>query len=381
MEQPDSKIAAMAGANKTKPFRVMIVDDSQVIRTVVGQWLEHDRDIEVTHTCRNGIEALEALASAPCEVIVLDVDMPDMDGLEALPKMLKVDPDLQIIMASTLTHRNAAISLKALDMGAADYLPKPQAVQGDDAASQFQHTLIEKIKTLGAAHRRKRRHTKPAIKPAARPSRPAEAKSTPALTLRPRSQTRPKILAVGSSTGGPQAVRKFLSCFKSPLGIPIVVTQHMPPMFTSMFADHLSAIGLIPCREGQNNEPIRADHLYVAPGDWHMRIEDAGNGPVIKLNQDDPVNFCRPAVDCLFESVSTTYGSSVLGVVLTGMGADGRNGAQKIIAAGGTIMAQDEQSSVVWGMPGAVALDGICSQIGPIEVLSKTIADWIKGVG
>lgn len=355
-------------------YRVMIVDDSAVIRGLVTRWLETDPGITVVATAHNGLSALRALKSAQPEVVILDIEMPEMDGMTALPKIIETMPGVKVIMASTLTRRNAEISLKALEAGAADYIPKPEASRFG-GSEDFRALLTEKVKALGAVARQER-----TIGPAAVARRPVADSTVKPYAIRPiTSKLPPRILAVGSSTGGPQALLQFLEALKPAPAVPVIVTQHMPPTFTAILAEHLTRATGIPCKEAADGDKLEPGKVYIARGDYHMVVKRRGHAIYLQLTQDPPENFCRPAVDPMFRSVAKEYGPSALAVVLTGMGSDGAKGAKDIVDAGGTLLAQDEATSVVWGMPGAVAQAGLASAILPLKELGRKTADMTAG--
>ncbi|MGE0744942.1 MAG: chemotaxis response regulator protein-glutamate methylesterase [Rhodospirillales bacterium] len=349
------------------PYRVMVVDDSAVIRGIFRRTLEDDPAIKVVATAGNGQAAIDALKGQEIDVIVLDIEMPVMDGLTALPKLLKAAPNVKVIMASTLTRENADISLKALSLGAADYIPKPTSKLEIHSAKNFQRDLRDKVRALGARRRGEtRRSGRVDASPAARPAQAA-------IALRAPAKVAPRILAIGSSTGGPQALVRVLGELRGNLDLPIVVTQHMPKTFTAILAEHLTKASGRTCAEAVDGEPIVAGRVYVAPGDQHMEVAPGPNAqPVIRLTRNPPENFCRPAVDPMFRSLAAVYGGKVLAVVLTGMGQDGLDGGKALAQAGATLIAQDEASSVVWGMPGAVANAGLCAAVLPLgEIAAK----------
>ena len=378
------------------PFRVMLVDDSAVIRGLFTRSLESDPEVEIVASVGDGLMAVNTLAKdkARIEAIVLDIEMPRMDGLTALPKLLEIDPNVPIIMASTLTERNADISLRALELGATDYIPKPSSTRELTAADAFKRELLEKVKTFAGDRRRKAGGTAPTkarfsverraadARPApaaARTDRPAAARPAAASTsgpvsLRPQGRMAPQVLAIGSSTGGPQALFKVIGALPKSLRLPILLTQHMPPTFTSILADHIKRSTGWECVEATDGLAVTPGRVHLAPGDFHMVAERSGAGVVVRLNKEPPENFCRPAVDPMLRSVVSVWGGHALAVILTGMGHDGRGGAEALVAAGGTVIAQDEATSVVWGMPGAVARAGLCSAILPLD----EIAPWIE---
>ncbi len=357
----------------TGPYRVMVVDDSIVIRGLIARTLERDPEIKIVASVGNGRMALNVLRRREIDVVVLDIEMPVMDGMTALPLLLRADPQLKIVMASTLTLRGAQISMEALAKGAADYVPKPTSSGALATAHDFKRTLVEKVKALGAARhaalaRRPERSTTPlagAPKPAAGPS---------PFQLRKPSLARPKVMAIGSSTGGPQALVKVFEYLKQSIRVPILVTQHMPATFTTILAQHIRRASGVECREGVDGEPLVDGRIYIAPGDFHMQVKLDGAQRKIALDKNPPINYCRPAVDPMLDSVAETFGRNALAIILTGMGHDGRKGCESITAAGGTSIAQDEETSVVWGMPSAAANAGVCSAVLPID----DIAPWVK---
>ena len=341
--------------------RVMVVDDSAVIRGFLTRWIESEPGLKVVASAQNGKVALDQVKAADPDVIVLDIEMPEMDGITALPLLIKACPNARVIMASTLTRRNAEISLKALSLGATDYVPKPTSVGPSEQGEAFRRDLCARITALGRA------------RPAAPRSEPA-APSGP-IKLRSASSAAPAILAIGSSTGGPQALTQFVVAIAPKLNVPVVITQHMPATFTTILAETLGRASGLKCVEGASGMKLEPGCLYVAPGDSHMVIKSRG-GP-IELTQTPPENFCRPAVDPMFRSIAEAYGPAALAVVLTGMGCDGREGARAIAAKGGTILAQDEATSVVWGMPAAVAHAGLASAVLPLNSIGAEVRKYL----
>lgn len=353
------------------PFRVLVVDDSAVIRGMLTRILEADSEIRVVASVGNGEMAIAAAGRHSPDVVVLDIEMPVMDGITALPKIIEADPGVKVIMASTLTLRNADISLKAMSLGAADYIPKPTSASEISAGHDFKRDLIEKVKTLAAVHRAADKAS-PGSRARPRPGTAAREPQAAGLyrglpvKLREMPAISPAVIAIGSSTGGPQALFKVLPQLGG-LTQPILVTQHMPATFTTILAEHIKKLTSIPCAEAVDGEPVAGGKIYVAPGDYHMTVETSGGRPVIRLTQTPPENFCRPAVDPMLRSLVQVYGRNVLAVILTGMGQDGMKGAEVVTTAGGAVIGQDEATSVVWGMPGAVATKGLCSAVLPIQ--------------
>jgi two-component system chemotaxis response regulator CheB len=308
---------------------------------------------------------------------VLDIEMPELDGISALPQLLAKKRDLVIIMASTLTRRNAEISFKALSLGAADYIPKPESTREASAADIFHHDLIQKIRHLGARLRRKPAVARPAV-PAPAPA--LHALSSGPLTTRPFSTQAPKVLLIGSSTGGPQALMALVTELGPVIDrVPVLITQHMPPTFTTILAEHLARSSRKPAAEAVDGEPVKPGRIYLAPGGKHMRVVRSGAEAAIALDDGPAVNFCKPAVDPLFTSAIDIWHGHILSVILTGMGSDGMRGGKDIVAAGGSVIAQDEASSVVWGMPGAAANAGICAAILPLNQIGAKVNRLFAG--
>jgi two-component system chemotaxis response regulator CheB len=352
----------------------MIVDDSAVIRGLFTRVLESDRDIRVVASVGDGALALKALERNDVDIVLLDIEMPNMDGLTALPKLMQAKPGLVVIMASSLTERNAEISLRALRMGATDYVTKPSSREALRGADDFKHDLVAKVRALG------RRHgdtpSAPSLRPvviAGRDGAPFPAKERE-VRLRPAGSVKPEVLAIGSSTGGPQALSECLRTITKSISLPILVTQHMPPTFTAILATHIGQLTGWPCAEARDGDVIEGRHIYIAPGGLHMLVEMQGTRKVLRLSDAPPEHFCRPAVDPMLRSIAKAYGASALVLILTGMGQDGRLGGEEIIRRGGTIIAQDRATSVVWGMPGAVATSGLCSAVLPLKDLGPHVS-------
>lgn len=379
----------------TDPIRVMVVDDSVVVRGLIGRWIDEDPALAVVASHRNGKLAVEDVARSNPDVVVLDVEMPEMDGITALPLLLKAKPGLVVVMASTLTRRNAEISLKCLSLGAADYVPKPESNSGVTTSADFRNEVVQKVRALGQRAVARQGRGSAAAAPAARASAPPPQAPTGAVrpaapaptvarsgapTLRPYSQVAPRILLIGSSTGGPQALTKvFGEIGPAIANIPVLVTQHMPPTFTAILAEHITKASGRRAAEGVHGEPLMPGRIYVAPGGKHMVIGKQGSETVVLLNDLPPVNFCKPAVDPLFESAVPLFGSAILACVLTGMGHDGAAGSRRIADGGGAVIAQDEESSVVWGMPGAVANAGAAAEILPLDQIGGKITKILGG--
>jgi two-component system, chemotaxis family, protein-glutamate methylesterase/glutaminase len=382
-------VVAPASSNSAigRRIRVMIVDDAVVVRGLFARWLEAEPDFEVVASLRTGREAVNQVERADPDVVVLDVDMPELDGIAALPLLLEKRRDLVVIMASTLTRRNAEISLKALSLGAADYIPKPASNREVIGSPSFRHDLIEKIRHLGLHSKRLRQgnlRARTSVGEAA-PAPQLEPRTLPhavaqPIALRPMPETPPRVLVIGSSTGGPQALNAIIAQIGSVLDrAPVLITQHMPPTFTTILAEHLARLAKRPVHEAVEGEEVNVGTIYLAPGGRHMSVVRRDGIATIALDDGPLVNFCKPAVDPLFSSAAEVWGHWVLGLVLTGMGSDGLHGAQAIAAAGGSILAQDEPTSVVWGMPGQVAHAGLCSAVLPLDQIAPRLTRIFAG--
>jgi two-component system, chemotaxis family, protein-glutamate methylesterase/glutaminase len=376
--------APSAHATADTAIRVMVVDDSVVVRGLVSRWIEEEAGLALAGSLRNGRDAVDQVERINPDVVILDIEMPELDGISALPLLLAKKRDLVVIMASTLTRHNAEVSLKALSLGAADYIPKPETNRGVTTSASFRRDLIEKIRELGGRRRRRRMPTAPGVQaPAApAPTHPAPARLHEAVPvrLRPFAPTAPRVLVIGSSTGGPQALTAVISNLRGLLArVPVLITQHMPPTFTTILAEHIARAASSKAHEGIDGEPVVPGTIYVAPGGKHMQAVKRDHGVVIALDDGPLVNFCKPAVDPLFRSAAAAWGPAVLAVVLTGMGSDGAKGGADIVAHGGNVIAQDEASSVVWGMPGAAAHAGICSAVLPLDQIAPKVMRLFSG--
>jgi len=343
-------------------IRVLVVDDSVVVRRLVTDALSADPAIEVVGTAPNGKVALSRVEEHGPDLVTMDIEMPVMDGIETVRALRKAGHKMPIIMFSTLTERGAAATLDALAAGASDYVTKPSNT-GSLAASmaEVSRELIPRIKALVV----RRPKTAPIPTQVSKPGR---------VTLRPESPAKGvRALVIGSSTGGPEALSKVFGALSRPLPVPILMVQHMPPVFTGQLASRLDRIGPTTVVEAKGGERPQAGYAYIAPGNYHMVLQRT-TGFVIELNQDPPVSYTRPSVDVLFRSAVAAYGGALLGVVLTGMGADGRTGCQDLVEAGGTVYVQDEATSVVWGMPGAVAQAGLAHRVLPIGEVAGAVS-------
>ena len=350
-------------------MRVLLCDDSAVVRTVLERLLSGTASIQVVAQAANGLQAVEAVRAGGIDVVVLDIEMPVLDGMAALPRLLAADGTIRVLMASSLTTKGAAIALDALRLGAADFIPKPSAMGAGAADAGFRAELVAKVAGLGRqchAHRARR----DLGQPSGGVARPAQAGG---LRLRPAPQQPPAVLAIGSSTGGPSALLALFQALGDRVSVPILLTQHMPPLFTAQLAGQIGRLGGATCAEAVHGEALRPGHVHMAPGNRHLTVAKRDGAVQVALTDDPPENFCRPAVDPMLRSLATAFPGRVLVLMLTGMGQDGLLGAQQIVAGGGAVIAQDEASSVVWGMPGAVARAGLCHAVLPLGELAPKL--------
>ena len=387
-------------------IRVLVVDDSAVVRRIVAQVLDAEPGITVIGTAQNGRIALEKLAELSPDAVTLDIEMPELDGLGTLKALRRTHPRIPVIMFSTLTERGASKTLEALSLGASDYVTKPSNTTAlTESVRSVREQLVPKLFSLtgrsnpsaptGAGFRSPGLTPAPARAPlgapASRTALPLRTglHGTPAASAAPAAAAprvaaprtapaqRPEVLAIGSSTGGPEALARVLGGLPGNLRVPVVVVQHMPPIFTRLLAERLSRTSALDVREAAEGDVLRPGLVLVAPGDFHLELSRRAGAVTAHLTSGAPENFCRPAVDVLFRSVAAVFGGATLAVVLTGMGSDGRRGAEALRAKGARIIAQDEATSVVWGMPGAVTHAGLADAVLPIEAVPGAIIDYV----
>jgi two-component system chemotaxis response regulator CheB len=348
------------------PIKVMVVDDSAVVRSVLTRWIDEHDEFEAVSRCMNGKVAVDRIVTDRPDVVLLDIEMPVMSGLTAIPLLLEKAPDTKILIVSTLSTHNAELSMKAMSLGATDYIPKPDNSVGLMSNPAFRRELVDKIKAV-ANH--KTASGKLSRLADMLPSSPVTSEAT-----RPFSAHRPGIIAIGSSTGGPRALDKVLPRIANAISdVPVVLTQHMPRAFTALLAKKIATQTGRPTFEGEDGMELKAGSIYIAPGGRHMSLRVQGDRVVVAVEDGAEINFCKPSVEPLLASVAKIFGSRSLVLILTGMGSDGAEGATRIANTGGSVIAQDKASSVVWGMPGAVVKAGAASAVLPLDRIAPKI--------
>ncbi|MEI8401429.1 MAG: chemotaxis response regulator protein-glutamate methylesterase [Alcaligenaceae bacterium] len=376
-------------------IRVLVVDDSAVMRRIIVSTLMRHPKIEVVGTAANGLLAIQAVARLKPDLVTLDIEMPELDGIAALKEIRRTDPRLPIIMFSSLTQRGTTATMDALTHGASDYVGKPTSADNlEDAIRVLEETLIPKIKALGAGAlnlagsagsggltfkergvARREGLSMPAPEKITSVTTTTPPPSNADAVVRPlgRSLAPVNALCIGVSTGGPAALLKIFESWRAPLTVPIFVVQHMPPKFTTMLAARLTDVGVTPVQEPYDGQEALAGQAYLAPGGFHLVLKRKGLKVFMYLTDDPPENSSRPAVDVLFRSAAQVYGKSLLAVVLTGMGCDGLLGAQDIVRSNGMVLAQDEATSVIWGMPGAIVAANLAEKVMPLQEIPSEI--------
>ena len=350
-------------------IKVLIVDDSALIRSVMSEIIGSQPDMEVVGVAPDPLVAREMIKQLNPDVLTLDVEMPKMDGLDFLERLMRLRP-MPVIMVSSLTERGSEITMRALELGAIDFVTKPK-LSIQSGMIEYTELIADKIRIASKARVRPR-----AV--AAAEHAKGNAQALPA--LRNPLTSSEKLIIIGASTGGTEAIKNFL--MQMPSDCPgILITQHMPATFTTILAEHITRATGIPAVEGAEGMAVERGKIYVAPGEYHMSIEGSASQPIIKLLKTPPENFCRPSVNPMLRSLVKLYGKRVLKVILTGMGQDGLKGAEEAVAVGGAVIAQDEASSVVWGMPGAVATAGLCSAVLPLTEIAPLVRRLVTRVG
>ena len=388
-------LAAIHSPATMPRVKIMVVDDSVVVRGLLSRWLTADPRFEVLASARNGRVALEEVDKIIPDIVILDIEMPEMDGLTTLPFLIKKCSRISVLVASTLTRRNADLSLKCISLGAIDYIAKPDSNSSVTTSTEFRKELFEKLDAIVETKQRRwtsqtsslksiTQHAPIPLKQHA--SEPETKQSKPAQNIphvvHPSHYPMPKCIVIGASTGGPRAVGAVLSDAGASLSkVPVLIIQHMPAVFTAVFAEHLKTQTGREVHEGIEGEVLKPGCVYVAPGGRHMHIgKDVSGQMCIRLGDGAPENFCKPAVDVLFRDACNHYGSHILAIVLTGMGQDGLIGAQQLYKAGARVIVQDEATSAVWGMPGAIAKTGIAQKILPVNQIGNCVTAILQGV-
>jgi two-component system chemotaxis response regulator CheB len=351
----------MAAVNKRllqpgERIRVLVVDDSVVIRRLVTHALEEDPMLDVVGTASNGSIALQRIPQLNPDILTLDIEMPEMDGIETLRRIRREYPQMRVVMFSTLTERGAAATLEALTLGADDYVTKASNEGSlDRSLARLREELVPKLKQFFHLPRQSEARSRP---------EPAHFKGAQLLQSTP---VRPKVVVIGISTGGPTALGAILPELPAGFPLPVLVVQHMPPLFTRLLAERLHSTCRLPVEEARQGERVGAGKILIAPGDFHLKVASSGGAVRVCLDQSPPLNSCRPAVDALFASIGEVYGGAAIAVIMTGMGQDGLRGVEILKAQGASVLAQDEASSVVWGMPGAVVNAGLADRVLPLD--------------
>ncbi len=402
-----------------RKLRILVVDDSAVVRRILCDIISADPGLEVVGVAENGAIALARLPQLEPDLITLDIEMPELDGLETLTAVRKRYPRLPVVMFSTLTQRGASATIDALTRGASDYVTKPSNSGSiSEARQSIRDQLLPKIKTLCARSSNSSRPAAPLSGLHASPARPqpglppsgvrspanttahtsgirslAALSSTPppsgyrplpaasgARTLSPprTGSWRVDVVVIGISTGGPNALAQLLPALPGDLAVPVIIVQHMPPMFTALFAERLAKVSQVVVREAAGGERLGPRQAWLAPGGFHLEVGGSPAGCFLRIHTDAAENSCRPAADVLFRSAAAAYRASVLGVVMTGMGEDGTKGCEAIRSAGGQVIAQDEETSVVWGMPGSVVRTGLADKVLPLDELAGEILRRVR---
>ncbi len=356
-------LLAKTPANETgAKIRVLVVDDSVVIRRILVEALSSDPRIEVIGTASNGALAIDRVAALKPDLVTLDIEMPEMDGLAALREIKKLNRRIRVIMCSTLTERGAAVTMEALSLGADDYITKSSNNHADAGLAGLRAPLLAKVRQFFPEPQKSA-----ATVSDAQPSAPRAAAA-------PRSvQKRPQAIVIGVSTGGPNALAEVIPKLPADLPLPVLIVQHMPPMFTRLLAERLNTSAKLNVIEAAEGMSVERGNVYIAPGDFHMTVQREARKVVIKLNKDPMENSCRPAVDVLFRSAASVYDGATVAVILTGMGQDGHKGVRHLRSMGSTVIAQDEATRVVWGMPGYVVRDGLADHVCPLTAVAPEI--------
>lgn len=346
-------------------IKVLIVDDSVVYRTQVKAVLQDLPELEVVAVASNGRLGIERMTQTQIDLVILDLEMPEMDGIQTLKEMRRLGIKSKVVVFSSLSKRGAEITMEALSLGASDFVTKPDGSSEGNPQDKIKALLVPKLQALFIS-------TFNTVKPEIPTVKPSGSYPTILWDL-----MKPQIVVIGSSTGGPNALEKIFSLIHGPLNCPIVITQHMPPIFTATLIERLGKLSGIPASEAKHGEELEKNHLYIAPGNFHLRLKSDSGKILLQLDQGEKINFVRPAVDPLFETASNIFKDKCLGIVLTGMGSDGKVGAEAIKNRGGAMMIQEAKSCVVFGMPGAVYASGAYDRMGTLEEIATVLQEKV----
>lgn len=358
-------------ARRQGPVRVLVVDDSVVMRQLISRMLSSDNELEVVGFARNGLEAVAKVTQLKPDLVTLDVEMPDLDGIGALKLIKQQQPNTRVIMCSSLTARGASTTIDALMLGADDYVAKQRS--GEMTQNAFDSLRVDLVGKVRYLFRLGSQEAPASARVTEQRVQPTSSLSTAAPRLVSGQRPTPKIVAIGVSTGGPSALAALLPSFPATFPLPIVIVQHMPPVFTASLAERLTRLSQIRVLEASAGMTVVPGQALLAPGDFHLRLARKGSAVVTALDQGERENFCRPAVDVLFRSVAEVYSGAVIATILTGMGQDGLAGVRHLRSLGATVFAQDKDTSVVWGMPGAVAQANLTDAILPLQQIYPSI--------
>ena len=362
-----------------QPLRVMVVDDTVLYRKIVSDALATLPGVEVVGSAHNGKAAITKLASLKPDLLTLDIEMPEMNGIEVLDHIQRHTPQIGAIMLSTLTHEGGVMTMKALELGAFDFIPKPQSGTMAENRKKIESAIAPMIRAFQRSYLTRRK-----LKLVARPGHTVSHRKIAAAASRPLrtplNRSKAEIVVIGISTGGPNALAKMLPMIPKDIGVPILIVQHMPPMFTQSLANSLAAKCSIAVREARQGEPILPNTALIAPGGKQMKIIAGADGKtrVVKITDDPPENSCKPSVDYLFRSVAHHYVGRATGVIMTGMGSDGTQGLKLMKKNGATIIAQNEASCVVFGMPKEAAESGLADAVLPLDQIAEMITKTVR---
>lgn len=382
---PMSMMPLLATSGRAARPRVLVVDDSAVIRGLIGHWITASDALDLVGQARNGQVALDMLDETRPDIVLLDLDMPELDGLASLPLLLARRPGLSVVIVSTTTRSNAELCMRCLALGAVEILPKPATHRETATALGFRELLVATLAALGSRHRAEQSPVpapRETLRLASPPAFRAAAPEPPRPRPGPRCETPApfasrglsRCIVIGASTGGPRAIEEVLTGLgRISTRLPVLVVQHMPPVFTAAFARHLADVTGLAVAEALDGEDVSLGRIYVAPGGRHMGLSNEGPRVTIRLDDGAPVLHARPAIDVLMRDAARIFGTRCLAAILTGMGHDGTEGARAVAAAGGAVLVQDQASSTIWGMPGSIVKAGLAREVVPLDRMAGAI--------